>query len=64
MLSAAATAVVAAGASPPTRHERTLRNCARDPSDFARGAEAGCVFDKDSFRDLAREQRCEATKQT
>ena len=59
---AAVTAAIAAAAS-PTRYERTLRNCARDLSDFAPGAEPGAVFDEDSFREWAREHRCEATKQ-
>jgi hypothetical protein len=61
---AAGTATATAGtAVSPTRYERTLRNCARDLSDFAPGAEPGAVFDEGSFREWAREHRCEATKQ-
>jgi hypothetical protein len=47
-----------------TRYERTLRNCARELSEFARGAEAsaGAVFDEDSFREWAGSNRAEATK--
>ena len=46
-----------------TRYERTLRNCARELSEFARGAEAGGEFEEDSFREWARSHRAQATKQ-
>jgi hypothetical protein len=46
-----------------TRYERTLRNCARELSDFARGAKAGAVFYEDSFREWARSHRADATNQ-
>ena len=61
---AAATAVAtAATAVLPTRYERTLRNCARALSDFAGCTEPGAFWDEGSFREWAREHRCEATKQ-
>ena len=50
-----------AAAATPTRYERTLHNCARDLSNFA--ACTGAVFDEDSCRGWAREQRSEATMQ-
>ena len=56
------TAVTAAAAASPTRYERTLRNCARDLSDFA-GCTEGAIWDEERFRQWAREHRCEATKQ-
>jgi hypothetical protein len=59
---AAAAATAAATAASPTRYERTLRNCARDLSDFAGCAEPGAAFDENSFREWAREHRCEVTK--
>jgi hypothetical protein len=60
---AAAVAAAAAATASPTRYERTLRNCARDLSDFAGCSEPGAAWDEARFREWAREHRSEATKQ-
>ena len=58
---AAVTTVTAAAVS--TRYERSLLSCARALSDFAGCTEPGAFWDEGSFREWAREHRCEATKQ-
>jgi hypothetical protein len=45
MTAAAVTAATAAAAS-PTRYQRTLRNCARDLSEFAGCTEPGAIWDE------------------
>jgi hypothetical protein len=62
MSAAAVAAAAAVATASPTRYERTLRNCARDLSEFAGCTKPGAFWDEARFREWAHEHQSEATK--